>query len=232
MEREIYNRFMTAKRNGNIIEMKKIYDINPNDLLIKFEYAKLLRKVDVNAAKKLLKELIGSPNENFALLELGSIERSLGNYNMSYSYFQRIINGSKSSDKDRYFATMELGKLEVIMGNKDKAKELFNSLVGTFNEYYALLELGKLELSEGNTSKAKELFKKGIGSKCGSYCLLWLGRAEAIDGNNMSALLYFNELLVTPVREHAKREIERIKRIQLEESKVINKKVRRKENEG
>ena len=232
MEREIYSRFMTAKRNGNIVEIKKIYDSYPNDLIIKFEYAKLLRRVDVTAAKKLLKELIGTRNENFALLELGSIERGLGNYNLSRNYFLTIINNSKSSDKDRCFATMELGKLEVIMGNKDKAREIFNSLRGTFNECYALLEIGKLELSEGNTTEAKELFKKGIGSKCGSYCLLWLGRAEAMEGNNMSALLYFNELLITPIRVHAMREIEKIKRIQLEESKEINKKIRRKENEG
>lgn len=232
MEKELYDNFITAKRSSNIIEIKKLYDSNPNNLIIKFEYAKLLKKIDLDLAKKILKELIGTSNENFALLELGSIERGIGNYNMSHSYFERILKNSKSNDKDINCATLELGKLEVIMGNKEKAREYFNSLCGTPNECYALLELGKLELSNGDITKAMDLFKKGIGSKCGSYSLLWLGRAEEAEGNYMNALICFNELLNSPIRKLASKEIQKIRKIQTEESEQFKKRTRRKENEN
>ena len=227
MEKELNERFIAARKSSNLVELRKLYEENPGNNTIKFGYAKALKKLDIDLAKKLLKELIGTPNENYALLELGNIARSNKNYFLAKKYFNDILNGSNFSEEDKNIAILEIGKLEVMLGNTDKARQYFNSLKGTSNEYYGLLEIGKLELNAGNISVAEELFIKCLSSDCWANARLWLGRIETIIGKYLNALIYLNELLNSPLKQVACREIEKVQNLQLNESNKIKKISRR-----
>lgn len=195
-----------------------MYKENPDNLTIKFEYAKALEKVDMELAKKLLKELRGTPNENYALQELGNIARNEKSYLLAMMYFTEVLNGSKFSLTDKNIAILEIGKLEAIMGNSDNARKYFDTLRGTSIECYALIEIGKLDLADKKVSLAKDSFLKCLGSKCDLHAKLWLGRIETIERNYMNALIYFNELSNSSYQNTAEREIARVRELQLREN--------------
>ena len=223
MERDLYRELMTAKKSGRIDLLKELYENHMDNVMIKFEYAKKLKAIDLNLAKKLLNELLGTSNENYALIELGIIEKSIGNYDLASLYFNKVLNNDKASDNDKNCAKLELGKINVSMGNNNRARQYYNELVGTANECYALLELGKLEFKAGNSDMARESFEKVVNSKCGAYAMLWLGRIETIQGNNLNAMLYFNELLKTPLKRLADIEIEKVRIKQSKSGKCLRK---------
>ena len=228
MEKEVYERFMSAKNSRNIVELKKLYGENPDNLTIKFEYAKTLERIDIDLARKLLKELIGTPNETYALLELASIARGNGNSFLAKAYLNEILHSSRASEKDRNIAWVELGKLEKSMGNRDGARICFNSATGVD----ALLELGKLDVEDRNLSKAEKLFVMCLGSYRDLRAKLWLGRVEALRGHFANALIYFEELKSSKLGDIAKGEIDRVHDAQMAESNKIRKRVPGDDNNG
>ena len=54
MNNNLYNRLQCALRSSNIYSLKSLYDENPDNLEIKFEYAKRLRG-EISAGNDLFK---------------------------------------------------------------------------------------------------------------------------------------------------------------------------------
>ena len=155
-----------AIKNGNVDTVKALYNGNPNDYEIKFEYARLLIDTgDVNQGKKMLLELLDTRNRNYALLELGKLAVQEKNINIAKKCFNEIIAYSYN-DKDRNYALLELGIIESKYGNKNKARKNFVEILRNTNDHndknHALLELGRLEAESGNIEEAKKCFNRLI----------------------------------------------------------------------
>ena len=64
MNNATYEKFNKAKKEKNLNAMQGLYYSNSNDLVIKFEYAKMLiQNGNKELGKKLLISLIGTQNE-------------------------------------------------------------------------------------------------------------------------------------------------------------------------
>mgnify|MGYP000009450192 FL=1 len=155
-----------AIKNGNVDTVKALYNGNPNDYEIKFEYARLLIDTgDVNQGKKMLLELLDTRNRNYALLELGKLAVQEKNINIAKKCFNEIIAYSYN-DKDRNYALLELGIIESKYGNKNKARKNFVEILRNTDDRndknHALLELGRLEAESGNIEEAKKCFNRLI----------------------------------------------------------------------
>lgn len=223
MDRDLYTKLKKAKSEISIYSLEELYRENPDNLIIKFEYAKRLKRINLELSIKLLLELIGTSNENYALLELGIIEKEQSHYDKAREYFNRILNSSSTSANDKECALLELGKLEEKVGNTKKAYDIFLSLIGTKNECYAYIELGKIEFKWGNNNKAHEYLYKALNSKCWFQAQFWLGKIESSEGKILQAMIYFNELLNTPIKMLAIKEIEKIRNVDSNENKIIKK---------
>lgn len=203
MEDENFIQFKKAK---NLIKQKKYDEANkilkdllrrePNDSMIKFEYAKNLLNIskgNVAEVKQLLIQLINTKSKSFAIQELGKIYANENDFDKAKYYFDKLLkHGNESgNEKDVLFSKLELGKLYANVKNFEKAKEYFEQLLDTSNENYALLELGRLYVSEGKNEQAKLLFEQ-LGN---THAMLELGRLYASEGKNEQAKLLFEQLL-------------------------------------
>ena len=125
--------------------MKELYEQNKEDIIIAFEYAKLLvRSKKYIEAKQILLALTKTKNENFAKFELAKLEILLGNINQGRNILLSLIGTS-----NELFAKFELGKLEATLGNFEKAMEYFNEVINSGkrkDKTFAYLELGKILL--------------------------------------------------------------------------------------
>ena len=64
MDNAVYAKFMEAKNTGNISLMKHLYKKNKNEVIIKFEYGKMLaRNKQLREARKIFK--LPDCNRNF-----------------------------------------------------------------------------------------------------------------------------------------------------------------------
>ena len=223
MDKDLFIKLKEAKSETSINSLEKLYRENLNNLIIKFEYAKRLKRINLEFSRKLLLELIGTSNENYALLELGIIEKEQSHYDKAREYFNRILNNPSASVDDKECALLELGKLEEKVGNIKKAYDIYTSLIGTRNECYAYIGVGKIEFKWGNNNKTREYLYKCLNSKCWFQALFWLGKIEASEGKNLQAMIYFNELLNTPLRMMAIKEIEMIRNMELNINKNVKK---------
>ena len=80
MDNAVYAKFMEAKNTGNISLMKHLYKKNKNEVIIKFEYGKMLaRNKQLREARKIFKEILSFDKNIYSLLELGRVEFKLGN---------------------------------------------------------------------------------------------------------------------------------------------------------
>lgn len=203
MKSEIYQKFIVAKKNKDLKAMKKLYFENYTDTQIKFEYAKLLIINNQKAkAKLLLLELIGTKSEEYAILELGKLEKQSGNKEEARKYFEKLMNS-----KIKEYAILELAKLEKEEGNVNKARNGFISLLNTKSRTYAMLELGILEKEECNLAQSKKYFEELLNTPSKAYATLELGKLEKQLGNLEKARKYFKELLNEKNKTHAMLEL-------------------------
>lgn len=95
MKNNLYSRLREALKQSNIDSLERLYNENPGNLEIKFEYAKRVKVSDIRLSKQLIIELIN--NVNFknrcsALIELGIIEFERGNNDIAREYFENLLN--------------------------------------------------------------------------------------------------------------------------------------------
>ncbi len=220
MNNNLYSRLQCALRDSNVDSLKRLYDENPDNLEIKFEYAKRLKLYDLNFSKQLLLELVNDrrfKNKYAAFIQLGIIERRMGNYNISRKYFQDILDSNESNEIDKEYAKYEIGRLEEKIGNVDEALRLFNELKDSSIWFYSYTEIGIIEFKRNNNDKARECFEKLLDSKCSLLAKLWLGKLEASEGRYLQAMLYLNELKNTTYGREASMLIEDIRKMQSNE---------------
>jgi len=167
-----------------------LYKKYPDDNIIKFEYAKVCKKININSAKQLLSELLNTSNRTYAMLELAKIEKEQENYQKAREYFEELIGG-----KNDEYALLELGKLEKKQGNIEKAREYFKKLAKEKNRTYAMLELGKIENEQGNIEEAYKYFELLLETPNKTYATLELGKLEKKQGNIEKSCEYFESLL-------------------------------------
>ena len=117
MDNAVYAKFMEAKNTGNISLMKHLYKKNKNEVIIKFEYGKMLaRNKQLREARKIFKEILSFDKNIYSLLELAKVEFMLGNIETSKVYLNTLLN-----TPNRNAATIELGRIEYMQGNIEKA---------------------------------------------------------------------------------------------------------------
>ena len=207
MESQIYMKYIEAKDTKNLKLIEKLYNSYPYETRIKFEYAKqLLRNNRINKARELFKELLDTASKNYALLELGKLEKIQKNEVLARFYFNQLLN-----TKLKYHAMLELGKLERALGNNNEARKFFCEL-SVDNNRFALLELGKLEKEEGNLDIACKYFKQALKTSSWDSATLELGKIEAKNGNFEAAKNYFNLILKTKNKDAAMLELGKIEK--------------------
>ena len=191
MDNITYNEFQKAKKNKDLISMQKIYQLNENDLIIKFEYAKLLiLKGYKREGSELLQSLIGTKNEKYAMLELGRLEASVGNVEKARKCFETLLDSQSN-----IYAMLELGRLEASVGNVEKARKCFETLLHTPNKFYAMLELGRLEASAGNAEKARKCFETLVKTRNDAYAMSELILLEYKEKNYLQSFELINKAL-------------------------------------
>ena len=223
MEKDLFKKYKEAIKEKSIDSLEKLYEENSDNVIIKFGYAKRLKHINIDLSIRLLSELIGTYNENYALIELGIIAREHGYYDLSRKYFNSIINNDKYSARDKEYAKLEMGRLEVKIRNNSEAYRLFNEIKDSSIGYFAYLELGKLYFKEYNNDEAIKCFQKSLDSEAWQNATLWLGRVEASNGKYLQAMIYFNELLSTPLRKEAMWEINKTREMQSNIFKKVKK---------
>ena len=239
MDNAVYAKYMEAKQTGNLTLMKNLYKKHKNEVIIKFEYAKMLvRNKDLREARKLFKEILGLSENIFALLELGRVEYMLGNIEEARGIFLNLL-GTKNhclavfelgklennlgnieaaarcyneilKQKVDPFAMLELGRLEVEKGNYIRARKYFNDILKLKYDVYAIFEIAKLDARLGNLKEAKRLFESILDSKNRLNALLELAKVEFSLGNREAAKVYLNTLLSTKNKNAAIMELGRI----------------------
>jgi len=204
MYNKTYEKIQKAKENNDVSAMGRLYQKNRKDLLIKFEYAKLLRlngnKIE---SKKLLLEMLNTDNWTYASLELGKMEKEDGNIEPAKKYFKSLLH-----TRDKKYAIFQLGKIAKEEGNIELARQYFKQLIKEYNDIYAMMELGILEKEEGNTKLARQYFETIIKlDNNDSFAIFQLGILEKEDGNIKQARKHLKSLLNTQDSDYAKIEL-------------------------
>lgn len=244
MKQETYSQFEFAKKKKNLKILNDLYEQNPKDIFIKFEYARLLvERGFIEEGKELLLELLYTDNEDYALLELGKIYYAQNNIKEARKIFTKLVN------KNDQYGMLELGILEVHEKNFEEARRIFKFLIEKYNEHRAVLELARLEKLVGNNEaaaeslealtkneesylasyemgmleyqkrnfdKAKEIFISLFNKPNCDKAKFMVAKIEAEIGNVNEALFYFQELNRTSKNQYARFELARI------ESRVEN----------
>lgn len=243
MDNAVYAKFIEAKNTGNISLMKHLYKKNKNDVIIKFEYGKMLaRNKQLREARKIFKEILSFDKNIYSLLELGRVEFKLGNIEEARRIFLSLI-GTKNQyhalfelgrieanlgnldgaaayykriidDKADLYAMLELGRIEVSRGNFLSARKLFDDILKTRRDVYAIFEIAKLEMRLGNLKEAKKMLESILDSSNRNNALLELAKTEFMLGNVDASKVYLNTLLNTPNRNAATIELGRIEYMQ------------------
>lgn len=208
MEDENFIQFKKAK---NLIKQKKYDEANkilkdllrkePNDSMIKFEYAKNLLNIskgNVDEVKQLLIQLINTKSKSFAIQELGKIYANENDFDKAKYYFEELLKHGNEygNEKDILFSKLELGKLYANVKDFEKAKYYFEQLLETSNKKYALLELGKSYVKNGDNKNAIFYFEQLLTEPTSrTYAMLELGRLYASCNDNEKAKSLFEQLL-------------------------------------
>lgn len=204
MYNKTYEKIQKAKENNDVSAMGKLYRKNQKDLLIKFEYAKLLRlsgnKIE---SRKLLLEMLNTDNWTYASLELGKFEKEDGNIELARKYFKSLLH-----TRDKKYAIFEIGKIEKEQGNIELARQYFEQLVKEYKDVYAMMELGILEKEQGNIKKARQYFEmiRKLDNN-NSFAIFELGKLEREIGNLKIARKYLESLLNEKNKDYAKLEL-------------------------
>ncbi len=178
MESFINTLLNNAKATKDLKMIAGLYNGYKDNLIIKFEYAKMLTFYGKYAeAEQIYKELLGTRNSDYAMLELGRSCRYAGDIDKAREYFEIL---TKKGDKAGMF---ELARLEGQYGKVERAKKLFGDIKGDKLTGYAKVEIGKLEEGQGHIDKAREIFKDVISTHKLASAKLALGKLERDVGN-------------------------------------------------
>lgn len=154
-----YQYFSKAKeliKNRKYLEayskLKRLIKKEPNNVILKLEYAKILVELDkLDRARRIFEGLLETPIKKFAMFELGKLEVIEGNYKSARYYFETRLN--YSSDK---YSMLELAKLELLEGNYQRAKYIFKVLMNLMDfedRYIIVRELLNLNIKLENYDK-------------------------------------------------------------------------------
>ncbi len=187
---------IVALKNQDIDSMRQLQKSSPNNLSLKFEFAKLLLskgEEHYEEASNLLCELLETKNKRYAMLELGKLEIKKGNLKEAKDYFELLL--SKWEDA---YARLELGKIEYDLKNFEKAKYHFEQVLKEKNDPLVLFQLARTEKKLDNISKARIHFdavsKTVLDANIKPSALLELGKLEAEEGNLDKARKIFKDL--------------------------------------
>lgn len=130
------------ERAGELLE--QIYSLEPNDRIIKFEYARVLLhdKSTESEGVRLLNQLLSTRSRLYAMLELGKFEARNINISKAEIWFHKLLKV-----QNRNYAILELGKLEKCEGNYVQARDCFEQMLNLGspqNREFALQELAML----------------------------------------------------------------------------------------
>ena len=201
MRDDIYPIFLKAKNENNLNELERLYN-ETKDTTIGLEYAKLLiRQKSYENGRKILEGLLETNNKYFALLELGKLEKKLGNIKNAREYFKQALN---SKGRVKFFAKSELGQLEHNVGNLHDSYMYFESLIGSEIEDSILYDLSNVCKKLGYYDKALIYLKKYLETKPNDNIAKFeLGKLEKHLGNVVDAKECFISLLCTSSRNFA-----------------------------
>ena len=206
MDNAVYTKYIEAKKTGNMSLMKHLYKKHKNEVIIKFEYGKMLAKNNqLRDARKIFKEILGISENIFALLELGKVEFALGNVEEAKRIFHGLIG-----TKNHYIALFELGKIERYLGNLDGAAQCYREILKNKTDVFAMLELGRIEADKCNYLKARKIFNDILKIRNDSYAIFELGKLDARLGNLKDAKRRFESLLDTNNRVNALLELAKV----------------------
>lgn len=128
-----YNEFLKAKELANeekykdaIVILKRLCKFEPNNLILKFELARLLIKYKEkkDEGKVLLEELLDTTNKVYAMFELAKLEIEEENYEKAKEMLEKIID-----TENNCLAILELTKLEIKGENLEEANYYFEKLL-------------------------------------------------------------------------------------------------------
>ena len=183
--------FRKAVKDKDLELMQQIYYDNWDNLLIKFNYAKLvIASGDLAHGRTLLMEILKKKMDLYTVFELGKLEVILGNIDSARLCFETILK-----KKFDVYATLELAKLELHEKNNEKARELLESLLETKGRHPALLELGRMDASNGNYDEARKKFGTILEEKNDNYAILELAVLDSVTGKYDNAINAFKYLL-------------------------------------
>ena len=232
MESLINKLFIDAKRNKDLKAMKSLLNGNPNNPLIKFEYAKLLiENNQIEEGKALYIELLDSRNSDFAMFELGKLCIEENNYKEARKYLEPIankgdfysilllgkmdLNEGKIQEARKTFkyladnndiaGKLELGRIELKLGNVEKAKSLFVSVVERNHDLKGMVELGRLYETLKDYDQARQIFESLLKTNKKYTAIIELGKLEYSSGNTYKAKEYLLSLLDSPVEKYSYR---------------------------
>lgn len=238
MKQETYSQFEFAKKKKNLKILGDLYEQNPKDIFIKFEYARLLvERGFIDDGREILLELLNTDNEDYAKLELAKIYAAENNIEEARSYLtelaerndrygllelgileaheqnvevaRKILNGLIEKYNDQR-AMLELARLEKSLGNNKTAAESFEILQESENAHLAKYELGVMEYKKRHLDRAKEIFLSLFNEPNADKAKFMVAKIEAEIGNINEARFYFQELNRTTKDQYAKFELARL----------------------
>lgn len=144
--------------------IEKINKLDPKCELIKLELARLLiikgTTKNKRIARKILLELCETEREYAAILELGQLELSEGNYDVAEELFKNLLDTTWEDD-----ALFQLINLEEKRENNDKAEKYLMILLNKINDYSKItkdtliLKLAEIKINKGEYLEARKTYE-------------------------------------------------------------------------
>lgn len=155
MKKDLYNALNKAKEERNLDELKRLYEENPDNNLIKLSYAKLcLYKNEQETGLKLLFELLEVENSKQRVyLALSKYYDFIGEKELAKEYFYKIEDNEVLSDN-----YLGLAKNASYKHDYELAKEYLLKRKGLTNEYNYYIELARLESAFKHNDEAIEFY--------------------------------------------------------------------------
>lgn len=202
----LHDRFEEAKRKKDLKAMENLYRIEPNDPIIKFEYAKLLvdKNEDNSEAEKVLLDLLKYGNEkekNMAIIQLGRLEAKRNNLGASKKYFLNSL--CSKNQKDIIMSLFYLGKIAELERDYEEAEACFKEIVEDINltnedKFLSKLELAYIKILKEEYDEARQIYNELKQNGCEkekSVALFELSNLYKIEGKYDEAIEELKQLL-------------------------------------
>ena len=200
----VARRLLEDKKIDEAIECyRKIYEINPKNIIVRFELGRILIRNEENEQEgiNMLKSLFGTKNANFALHELARHAVAKKDLDTARNYFNQL---KKCGGRDKHLALIDLGKLEFSICNYDEALKCFNQLLSTEFRDNALLEIAKIDYIQGKKKQALGQFRALLYSNdVPNLAKCELAKHYFNEEDYTHAETYFKELLRSALRSEA-----------------------------